>query len=446
MRVLHEANETVLEALAEFRNSSLQESLRLIRYVVFAHVESGILMHNTLTKEIVLLEPCDNIYDNHFLQNLWLVPQDFDDSIIATKYRDWLFSTRPKTLEPNGYTVATTTDCNARCFYCYEMGLAKKKMTNETAIDVADYMAKNYFSAPEEKRRTISISWFGGEPLYNKEAIKAICNRLRELGVPYVSTAISNGFLFDEPTIAEAKWLWRLKRVQITIDGTEKKYNKAKNYKEPGENPFETVLNNIDNLSKNRISVNIRVNVGYYNRDDILSLIDIISTRFKGRENVKMYVHSLFDTCGVTDVKGDEKEKAVYEAMKKMGRKLSELGINAIRPLNLSVKGAHCMADNGKHVVIQTDGKLCLCEHYVDSKHIGSIYSDEFDEKMIEHFREITEPFSNCYKCQIFPSCSYVKVCEDNSVRCSKYRQDYKISNVVLGLEFIGKQLTEEKK
>lgn len=449
MKVLQEANTEVLNVLDEYRNKFLNvsenEPLRMIRYVIFAHVENGILMHNTLTKEIVLLEPFDNVYDKHFLGNLWLVPNDFDDSIIAVKYREWLFSTRPTTLKPRGYTIATTTDCNARCFYCYEMGLAKKNMTDETAIDVADYIAKNYFSDPEEKRHPASISWFGGEPLYNKRAIKTICNRLKELKVPYMSTAITNGFLFDEATIAEAKWLWKLKKVQITIDGTEKNYNKAKNYKEPGKNPFETVLDNIDKLSQNRIAVNIRVNVGYYNRDDISSLIDIISERFKGRTNIKMYVHSLFDTCGVTDIKGDEREDAVYKAMTEMDSKLSKLGMNANQLLNLGIRGTHCMTDNGKHAVIQTDGRLCLCEHYIDSKQIGSIYSDKFDEKMVEHFREIATPFNECYKCPIFPSCSHLKVCEDNTARCSKYRQGYKTANAVFGLELIGKQLLENK-
>lgn len=51
------------------------------------------------------------------------------------------------------YTILTTTDCNARCFYCYELGRSRIPMSEQTAHEIADYI-----SAPK-----VNIHWFGGE-------------------------------------------------------------------------------------------------------------------------------------------------------------------------------------------------------------------------------------------------------------------------------------------
>lgn len=69
------------------------------------------------------------------------------------------------------------------------------------------------------------LAWFGGEPLYNAQVIDLICNDLVERGIGYESSMISNGFLFDEKLIKRAAELWRLRQIQITLDGTEGVYN-----------------------------------------------------------------------------------------------------------------------------------------------------------------------------------------------------------------------------
>ena len=39
-----------------------------------------------------------------------------------------------------GYTIFTTTDCNARCFYCFELGRSRIPMSEETAHKTARYI------------------------------------------------------------------------------------------------------------------------------------------------------------------------------------------------------------------------------------------------------------------------------------------------------------------
>lgn len=40
----------------------------------------------------------------------------------------------------------------------------------------------------------------------------------------------SNGYIFNDELVEKAKNEWKLKNIQITLDGTRDVYNKAKNY------------------------------------------------------------------------------------------------------------------------------------------------------------------------------------------------------------------------
>ena len=61
------------------------------------------------------------------------------------------------------YVIFTTLDCNARCFYCYELkSKGKTPMSIETAEKVAKYIITHCPKGTE-----VSLDWFGGEPLFN---------------------------------------------------------------------------------------------------------------------------------------------------------------------------------------------------------------------------------------------------------------------------------------
>lgn len=98
--------------------------------------------------------------------------------------------------------------------------------------------------------------------------IDQICSELREKGIPFSSTMISNGYLFDADMISRAKAEWKLTFVQITLDGTEETYNRVKAYVGVKDNPFRRVINNINELLRSDIDVSIRLNVDRYNADD----------------------------------------------------------------------------------------------------------------------------------------------------------------------------------
>ena len=448
MKILQAGNGWILSKcqslIEECRKNT--SNLRPHAFIVMTEGEGGMLMNNTITGEAILFEPGDDILDEHMISNLWLVPDEFDETEYAIKIRQLLFDSRRDTIMPRGYTIVTTTGCNARCFYCYEKGIKKNNMTEKTASDLADYIIKNYEKYSDENRPEVALSWFGGEPLYNKAVISIICSKLREANVKYRSSMISNGYFFDDDTVAEARQLWNLRSVQITLDGTESVYNKAKNYVDKSKSPFQVVTDNIDRLSKAGIRVSIRVNVGYYNKEDIKDLVKWLSERFSGRKNITVYFHALFDNGGITDIDTEEKEKEVYETMAMLEDQVAKNGMSSERGLGSGPKGSHCMADNGSHLTVQADGRFSLCEHYVDTYQVGGLYEDGFDEGIIKKFKEISEPFDTCYRCPLFPECSYLVMCEDNETSCGQYRQEYKIQKKIRALKILERRKKLEVK
>lgn len=464
MQILQPANEWIMNTYGKtFREMKYGTNPQAHKFIFTIPEEDGsTLMYNGLTKELVRYEEGDDKQIGKFFDTMWMVPEGYDQNALVDSIRENLYKQLPKDWVPNGFTILTTTKCNARCFYCYERKIQKHNMTNETAKDVAEYIVKKYKEThPEiEKKENcscgdnknscksnkngnndLSLSWFGGEPLYNKQVIDIIVNRVKEEGIPYASSMISNGYLFDEETVKQAVELWHLKNVQITLDGTNENYRKAKNYIYDDKDPLETVMQNIERLSDHGIRVSIRVNVGYYNCEDIENLVDIAAERFHDKKNVSMYVHALFDNGAITDITDEERDAKVYGEMVKIEDKIRKTGIGKGRRVTNYIQSSHCMADNGRHAVIQCDGGISLCEHYVDSEKYSSIYSEKADESIREKFKQVSPLYPRCYSCPLVLDCSTLKMCEDAESDCTQARQNYKVEKKVAEIKMYAEEV-----
>ena len=301
----------------------------------------------------------------------------------------------------------TTSDCNARCFYCYELGQARRPMTEQTAQQTADYIIKH--SGGE----AVSIRWFGGEPLFNKPVINLIVNRLKAAGVKYTSKMYSNGYLLDAETVKEARDLWKLNHVQISIDGTEQTYNRAKAYIYRGVNAYERVMENIGHLLAAGIHVSIRTNIDMHNADDLERLAEELHERFEGNKHLRAYLHLLFEDnakrAGACD---DHKRKLLIEKMRLIEDKLDGWGLLRRHSFEPKIKSGYCMTDNDGSVVIQPDGYITKCEHYTDSQHVGHISRDGFDAEKIAYFKEKgTMVGAFCRQCVKYPDCQFLLSC-----------------------------------
>ncbi len=231
---------------------------RLMRYLLRIDVDDGLLLHNTVTGQLIHLtekekdllstlpgKPAEIIRE--LIADHFLVPESFDEYSSVKQLRRILQS-RETGDAVNHYVILTTTFCNAHCFYCYESDYPRVHMTEETAEKLIQYIAEH------RQGKDVILNWFGGEPLVGVKRIDQISQGLKDRGIPYKSSMISNSYLFDEDMITRAVELWRLERVQITLDGPEEVYNRIKAYVNASENPYQRVLRNAELLAKKRNS------------------------------------------------------------------------------------------------------------------------------------------------------------------------------------------------
>lgn len=407
------------------------EQYRPMYYVVEQPVDEGLLLYHTMTKALVLLTPEEaDIYKTNpaalpqLIEQWFLVPSSHDDRLLSRQIRDVAKMLKKKTNAITSYTILTTTDCNARCFYCYEMGRSRIPMSHETAMQTADYIISHC------QGKKVSLHWFGGEPLYNKSVITIICRRLKDANIEYKSTMTSNGYLFDEDIVKEAKDLWQLNEIQITLDGTEKIYNNSKAYIYKGVNAYRRVINNIHHLQDVGINVCIRLNIDMHNADNLLELANELRQEFIRPKGISVYIHTLLEAAnGSQAMHNDQKRKYVFDKMNKIELQLRDDGFIRANRLIHHVKTNHCMADNENSIVIAPDGHIGKCEHYTEDHFIGHIMNQKWNSQMKEYFRETHDEIDACTTCFKYPNCIWLNLCQ-NKITCTQEYRDHDMANL----------------
>lgn len=407
------------------------QTYRPMYYVVEQPVEEGLLLYHTMTKAMLLLTPEEaETYRTspttlpQLVEQWFLVPESHDDRLLSRQIRVVARMLEKKTGVITSYTILTTTDCNARCFYCYELGRPRVPMSQETAIKTADYIISHC------KGEKVSIHWFGGEPLYNKPVISQICQRLKDAGIQYASTMTSNGYLFDDSIVTEAKEEWRLEKVQITLDGTEQTYNRCKAYIYKDVNAFRRVIGNIHKLQDAGIHVSIRLNIDMHNAENLSELADELHREFSDPKGISVYMHALFEEVkGSKAIHDEEKRKFVFDQINDIESRLKDYGFTRPSRLYRKIKTNRCMADNDHSVVIVPDGHIGKCEHYSEDHFVGHIGQEEWNAQMLDNFRDTRDEIDACATCFNYPDCIWLKLCED-CTNCYQEEREHKHSKL----------------
>ena len=440
-----------------FQGRHKDKKYRLNKFCLIEDFINGKLIHNHFTGSFIFMtnSEFERIYDmentepwHKFLYDSWfLVEEDFNEHAAINEFRtkhrvpvdDFYLE------EIESYTILPTTGCNARCFYCYERDMSKSTMTEETAEKVVQYMLKK----AKNPKQAIRLRWFGGEPMVNMKIIRYICRRLEESGRNFFSSMNSNGYLFTEKIAQEARDDWKLNNIQITLDGTEDIYNKAKNYVYKNQNevsPFKKVIDNIGFLTSRGINVTIRMNVDMYNAEDLKELVREIHLRFPEHNNLGVYAYPIFEDKDT--VRDDAAREAVYQKIIEIEEVMAENGFVNGSPMSEGIRGQHCMVDNGRNVTISPNGDLGLCEHYIDTDFWGHIDDDSNEKRnwdIIYEWREYMPKLDICEDCCYFPSCIRTRKCQDLH-DCHKWHKEFNIRHSAQDMVYSYKRWMDEQR
>lgn len=433
---IYEPHDTTLKLLgtpAISAEKEYHESIYLLKY----EIEYGLLVYNVMTREMLLLNDeekkafqekkyIENEAYKQLIEKWFLIDNETDERKVLKQIRDFLSTFFYSHKNPIvRFTILPTTACNARCFYCFERDRTHVHMTPQVASDVADYIIK------QSRGNPIKLRWFGGEPLFNAKAIDIICDKLNEAGVNFQSNATSNGYLFDKEMVAKAKEKWHLTNVQITLDGTEEIYNKAKNYIYKNVNPYEIVTRNIGYLLEAGISVPVRMNMDSHNQDDLYKLTDEIVARYGHYPNFLVYAHLLFEDSGEEQINRTDDER--HELIRKyieFDKYLASKIRRKPRTVGNLIQYHQCMADDPSSTSIMPDGSLGKCEHYSDTDFWGSIYNDEVNLNTIKDFKTFKYLGEQCDNCCLRPACFELVKCAQTVNRCDSVDFNLKMFRV----------------
>lgn len=298
--------------------------------------------------------------------------------------------------------IWTTSACNANCEYCFEKGLPVENMSIDTANQIYQFIEKRLV-----EEDSLCVEWFGGEPLLNYTIIDYLSEQLINLcekrHCSYSATIISNGSLVTDSIVKKMKTSWKIKSIQITMDGYGDVYERIKDYKAIN-NAFDRVISNIDMVSNSDIYVSIRMNYANGNTDTLLQLLDFLYERYHGNKNVGYYLHPLWDSLNENSEDQFISESVDSKNYIKLIDKMVSYGIASPRVLlRLLYRKRQCEACLKYGYAIYPNGDLGKCsEAYC--KPIGNVWEGITNYELSNIWLDETIE-EKCQNCVFLPMC-----------------------------------------
>jgi uncharacterized protein len=307
-------------------------------------------------------------------------------------------------------TIAPTMACNFACGYCYQ-GLDKP--TKKMSIEIQDAIL-NFVKAKKDLA-SLSICWYGGEPLMAKEAIFRISDDLisycDKKNIRYSATMVSNAFLLTA-AVASQLYSRRVSQVQITIDGDRDTHDKMRPLTS-GQGTFDKIMENLGAvLDATPLVINARVNVGRRNLDKANTMLDALAASdFAKRGKFAVYFSPIEASTPESGSAMEEKlERAEFNrrvlALEERARSLGLSG--AVMPSG-GFSGMCVAASHGGYLITGNgDVHKCWETAHDGAKRTGSILAPDALNNSVNSslWREWT-PFDNatCSSCKILPMC-----------------------------------------
>lgn len=162
--------------------------------------------------------------------------------------------------------IMPTEKCNFRCTYCYE-DYKKGKMKGLVIEGIKNLVMQKASLG----MNSLSVSYFGGEPLLQFKIIENLQSHFKKLKENYNfvlrGEIITNGYLLDSDKF-DFLIEHNINNFQITIDGLEEDHDK-KRVLLNGKGTFEKIMANLINMSNTTDEFNVMLRYNYDN-DNIL--------------------------------------------------------------------------------------------------------------------------------------------------------------------------------
>lgn len=276
---------------------------------------------------------------------------------------------RPDHLE---LIILPTEKCNFRCTYCYESFVHGKMPSNVVSA------VKAFLRRRIPALTSLSLSWFGGEPLLAQDVIAEIgtiafedCNKH---GVSFSGGLTTNGYKLDSDCF------FALNRIshsnfQITLDGTEARHNTTRR-RADGAGTFEKIWQNLLAMqaTDTQFHTTLRIHVSNSNLHDIRDLCIAISEQFGADERFSVHFHRISDLGGP----GFRDEISMRDYRAALSELHSLVGVRSTSEVSLIDSNEICYAAKINSLLIRSDGRIGKCTVALedDRNTIGKVRED----------------------------------------------------------------------
>lgn len=264
--------------------------------------------------------------------------------------------------------ILPTEQCNFRCIYCYE-DFVIGKMSTETVSKI------KYFLVRESSRlKSLSISWFGGEPLLAKSLILEISDFAQSLclekNIKFTGGMTTNGFLLTKSTLENLVSL-NQDYFQISIDGPAEFHDTTRLLKN-GSGTFDRIWKNLLTARQSdlKFRIHLRIHVTADNYQALDKFVDTLYSNFGEDSRFKIFFHEINDL-------GSNKSKFRHLISNKVLEFTRKYNKNYRDEETFSPEGYICSAAKPNQLMIRANGRVGKCTLALNDKRndLGTISS-----------------------------------------------------------------------
>lgn len=379
------------------------------------------VLYNTITNKFVVLSDaikealkCETVspLSLKLESNNYLVKDDVDEKqMIESLFVQRRFSSKVYQL-----TLNTSLDCNLCCWYCYETHAKKTNMSLELVKNILLHLE---IKSQADPFKILELSFFGGEPLLNYKAIKALLEGVKMLSERFDFdihlTFVTNGILINQ------KYVELLKefkvRFQITIDGNKDTHNNTRKYKSKllGTDSYGRIMDNLKLLNEQEAEFYFIVRVNY-ETDTLKSISKLMADlEFLDKRRTALSLHRVWQH------KATEEDSALLiDAI----NYINSMGF-VVSTFPLATNLENCYADNYNQAIINYDGNVykCTARDFSSEQPSGKLNSlglIEWNAPLLLDRLALDIP-QKCKDCLLLPSCT--GICSQKKVEAKDNEQ-----------------------
>jgi uncharacterized protein len=272
-----------------------------------------------------------------------------------------------------------TEKCNFRCTYCYE-DFKIGKMERPTINGI-----KALLSNKATTTRSLSVNWFGGEPLLALPIVEEISNHIISLkktykSLSYVGLITTNGY-FLRPSVFEQLVSWGIVKYQVSLDGNEDVHDSTRKMLNGGAS-FSKIWENLRAIHSKKMlaqEIMLRVHIMRNNIDSVKLLLKRIADELGDDDRFSILLRPVERLGGPNDA---ELELMSHAEEKNIVKQLADTISSQMRVANfdrnLDLENYICYAAKANSLVIRANGTIgkCTVALYDERNAVGKIQED----------------------------------------------------------------------